>query len=101
MSATQAASDDLKQQMKQVDKPRMPKGGRGKAAKEAKKPAEPEPEASDLEKEGPEESLPSPSGAPYVESPSEAEEDDDDDVFKVISSCPLMRRRGWTPCWRR
>ena len=89
MSATQAASDDLKQQIKKVEKPRK---GRDPHAKAAKKHAEPEPEASDLDKEGPEESLPSPSAAPYVDSQSEQE--DDDDVFQGEFKLPSEKEGG-------
>ena len=93
MSATQAASDDLKQQIKKVEKPRKGRDPHAKAAKETKKHAEPEPEASDLDKDGPEESLPSPSAAPYVDSGSE-QEDHDDDVFQGEFKLPSEKEGG-------
>ncbi|CAE7232876.1 unnamed protein product [Symbiodinium necroappetens] len=89
----EAASDDLKQQIKKVEKPRKGRDPHAKAAKETKKHAEPEPEASDLDKDGPEESLPSPSAAPYVDSPSE-QEDGDDDVFQGEFKLPSEKEGG-------
>ncbi|CAE7610607.1 SCN10A [Symbiodinium sp. CCMP2592] len=78
-----AASDDLKKQMQQGEKPKKPEKN-PKVAPTSKgsrvnRKDEPDPELSENEKE---ESIPSPSGAPYVGSPSEQEEEDDDnDVF--------------------
>ncbi|CAE7563343.1 SCN10A [Symbiodinium sp. KB8] len=89
LSATQAASDDLKQQMKQIDKPKKP---HGRVPKEAKKTKAREPEAEVSEKDEPEESIPSPTGAPYMESVSEPEqEDEDNDVFQGPFKLPAEK----------
>ncbi|CAE7689994.1 SCN10A [Symbiodinium sp. CCMP2456] len=91
--ARQAASDDLKLQMKQAE---QPKAGRSAKPSKEKKAPEPEPEASENEKE----SVPSPvEPPPYCDSQSEQEddeedEDDDADVFAGKFRLPAKNADG-------
>ena len=94
----QAASDDLKLQMKQAEQPnKVPK----KAARAAKKGPEADAEGSENEKE----SVPSPvAPPPYCDSQSEPEredgdedeeeDDDDGDVFKGKFALPAKNAEG-------